>query len=63
MKTLVIHPYDNTTDFLMPIWYDKSDWKVIRSNSVSKSELRKQIKQSDRIICLGHGCEEGDKCK
>jgi hypothetical protein len=59
MKTLVIHPKDHTTDFLTPVWEENHEWTVVRSNSVSKSELRRQIKQHDRIVCMGHGCEEG----
>lgn len=59
MKTLVIHPTDKTTDFLIPVWLNKPDWTIIRSNKVTKSELRKQIKQHDRIVCMGHGCEQG----
>lgn len=57
MKTLVIHPEDHTTDFLSVIYADQ-DWTVIRSN-VYKSYLRKQIKEHDRIVMLGHGTEKG----
>jgi hypothetical protein len=59
MKTLVIHPSDKTTDFLIPVWKDQPDWAVIRSNRVTKSELRSQIKKHDRIVCMGHGCDAG----
>lgn len=59
MKTLVIHPSDISTDFLKPIWEKIPDATVIRSNSVGKGELRKKIKEHDRIICLGHGNEQG----
>lgn len=57
MKTLVIHPEDNSTDFLSIIYEDKN-WTVINKN-VSKSELKKQIKNHDRIVILGHGSEDG----
>lgn len=57
MKTLVIHPKDITTDFLSDIYSDK-DWTVININ-VSKSFLKKQIKEHDRIVMLGHGTGEG----
>lgn len=57
MKTLVIHPKDSTTDFLCDIYSDKK-WTIINKN-ISKSELRKQIKEHDRIIMLGHGSEYG----
>lgn len=61
MKTLVIHPEDHTTNFLCEIYEQKlsnSDWNLIR-DTVSKSELKRQIKAHDRIIMLGHGTEEG----
>ncbi len=57
MKTLVIHPKDITTDFLSDIYSDK-DWTVININ-VSKSFLKKQIKEHDRIVMLGHGTGDG----
>ena len=57
MKTLVIHPTDPTTDFLIPVYADK-DWTIIRKIK-SKSDLKEQIKNHDRIIMLGHGTEQG----
>ena len=57
MKTLVIHPQDSTTDMLSVI-YDNKDWTVITTN-VSKSHLKMQIKNHDRIVMLGHGTELG----
>jgi len=57
MKTLVIHPEDYTTRFLKLIYKDK-DWTVI-SERVSKSYLKKQIKEHDRIVMLGHGTPYG----
>jgi hypothetical protein len=57
MKTLVIHPEDNTTDFLKVIYQDR-DWTVITDN-ISKSKLKKSIREHDRIIMLGHGTECG----
>lgn len=57
MKTLVIHPKDNSTDFLSDIYSDK-DWTVITSIK-SKSEMRRIIKDHDRIVMLGHGSEDG----
>ena len=57
MKTLVIHPYDETTQFLSPIYLNK-DWTIINHNP-SKKELREGIKSHDRIIMLGHGCKAG----
>jgi hypothetical protein len=57
MKTLVIHPQDITTDFLGEI-YKEEDWSVINEN-ISKSYLKQQIQDHDRIIMLGHGSEYG----
>lgn len=57
MKTLVIHPADNTTDFLKSIYIGK-DWKVITYNP-SKKELTNAIKDHERIIMLGHGDQHG----
>lgn len=57
MKTLVIHPQDNTTKFLSVI-YENKDWTVIDYNP-SKSSLKKSIKEHDRIVMLGHGTQEG----
>lgn len=57
MKTLVIHPKDNTTDFLTEIYSDKN-WTVINANT-SKKILKEQIKTHDRIVMLGHGTQFG----
>ena len=57
MNTLVIHPYDPTTDFLSVIYKDKY-WTVIREN-VSKKVLIENIKAHKRIVMLGHGYEGG----
>lgn len=57
MKTLVIHPIDKTTEFLLEVYKEKG-YTVITEN-VSCSFFKKQIKTHDRIICLGHGTESG----
>lgn len=57
MKTLVIHPEDPTTDFLKPI-YEGRDWTIINDN-ISKSKLKKAMREHDRIVMLGHGTEYG----
>ena len=57
MKTLVIHPEDESTDFLKKI-YDGTDWTVINTH-IGKRNLREAIKSHDRIIMMGHGCEKG----
>jgi hypothetical protein len=55
MKTLVIHPKDDSTYFLSTI-YEGKDWTII--NDRGKSLLKKLIKTHDRIIMMGHGCEK-----
>jgi len=57
MKTLVIHPKDISTDFLCEIYKD-TDWTVLRSN-LPKKQLKKEILCHDRVIMLGHGCDDG----
>lgn len=57
MKTLVIHPKDDSTDFLSHIYKDK-DFTIFTENH-SNSELRKLLKNHDRIIMLGHGTQDG----
>lgn len=57
MKTLVIHPKDESTDFLIPI-YSNTDWTII-NYTVSKSNLTRAIKEHDKIIMMGHGSEMG----
>lgn len=58
MKTLVIHPKDKSTDFLSEI-YSGKDWTVITNPGISKSTLKEEIKNHDRIVMLGHGSEHG----
>ena len=57
MKTLVIHPKDPTTDFLIEIYRGK-DWTLINTKT-SEEFLREQIIMHDRIVMLGHGSESG----
>lgn len=58
MKTLVIHPYDETTKFLSIIYEGKKDWTVITENA-SKRLIFESLKSHDRIIMLGHGSKYG----
>jgi hypothetical protein len=63
MKTLVIHPNDRSTDFLIPIYMnlksfpDFNDVTIIRGGS--KDEVDEQIEQHDRILMMGHGSPQG----
>lgn len=54
MKTLVIHPADQTTAMLSEIYKD-SPYTIVTNNHISEEELISLIKSHDRIIMLGHG--------
>lgn len=58
MKTLVIHPEDETTNFLKDIYIDK-DFDVIQNKTYPKCRLNYKIKKYDRVILLGHGMPTG----
>jgi hypothetical protein len=64
MKTLVIHPEDKTTDFLIPIYMnlksfpDFDDVTIIRGG-VTKAEVNQLIAEHDRIMMMGHGAPSG----
>jgi hypothetical protein len=58
MSTLIIHPKDQSTDFLKPIYATIQD-KTVITGGVTKYELRELIKVHDRIIMLGHGTPIG----
>jgi hypothetical protein len=58
MKNLIIHPNDATTKFIIPS-YAVNDCTVISNYNLSRSALRKDIIDHDRIICIGHGLPTG----
>jgi hypothetical protein len=58
MKTLVIHPLDETTNMLSLIYKDKN-FNVITNPNISSDELKLAIKEHERIIMLGHGLPGG----
>lgn len=56
MKNLVIHPKDQTTDYLEYSYKRISDnSKIIRDVHLSKEEYMNQILNSERILLMGHG--------
>lgn len=59
MKTLVIHPKDSTTDFLIPIYNRLKQTDVMRDRSLSTEEVTNLVVQYDRVILLGHGSPQG----
>lgn len=59
MRTLIIHPEDNTTSFLSIIYNGMSDVDLITDNHTPNSVIKEAIKCHDRIVLLGHGTEYG----
>lgn len=57
MKTLLIHPKDKTTDFLIES-YEEQNYTILTTN-YSNSGFKVLIKEHDRIIMMGHGHEFG----
>ena len=61
MKTLIIHPFDSSTNFLKEIYnqFINDENYTILNHNVSKQLLKKYIKEHDRIIMMGHGTNLG----
>lgn len=57
-KTLVIHPHDETTHFLKPI-YENIPNKTVITGGLFVDEVNKLIYNHDQIIMLGHGSPSG----
>lgn len=61
MKTLVIHPFDISTQFLSAIYegkLDNDDWLIL-TEEYSRRSIKEEIKKHDRIIMMGHGDDRG----
>lgn len=58
MKTLIIHPKDNSTSFL-DIVYNPIPNKTVVTGNVTKEELKNLIKEHDRVMMMGHGSPGG----
>ncbi len=58
MKTLVLHPEDNSTEFLTEI-YSNLQGKTVIQGGICKSEVNGLIESHERIIMLGHGAPFG----
>lgn len=58
MKTLVIHPEDESTTFLRPIYQNIPGATIVTKN-ISAKTLREVIAANDQIIMLGHGSPSG----
>lgn len=58
MRTLVIHPHDQSTHFLKPIYEDIPN-KTVITGGLFVDEIHDLIYSHDRIIMLGHGSPNG----
>ena len=56
--TLVIHPQDETTNFLKPIYSNISNKKVV-TGGISYEALKREIDKVDEVIICGHGYHGG----
>lgn len=59
MKTLIIHPKDETTDFLKSVYSNINDYTLLTEKCDNEEEFITLIKTHDRIIMLGHGFPNG----
>jgi hypothetical protein len=58
MKTLIIHPEDETTSFLDIVYKDIPD-KTIITGRCTKGDVQQAIREHDRIMMMGHGSPAG----
>ena len=58
MKRLIIHPTDESTDFLAPIYNRLPDVTLV-TTGCSRLELMDMIDEHDQVIMLGHGTPGG----
>uniref|UniRef100_UPI003216D626 hypothetical protein n=1 Tax=uncultured Draconibacterium sp. TaxID=1573823 RepID=UPI003216D626 len=58
MSTLVIHPADQSTDFLKQIYATIKN-KTVITGGVTKYELHEIIITHERVLMFGHGCPNG----
>jgi len=58
MKTLIIHPEDDSTSFL-DIIYQPIENKTVVTGGVSKMEIMRLIESHDRVMMMGHGSPNG----
>jgi hypothetical protein len=58
MKTLIIHPKDDSTFFLDIVYKNIPD-KTVVTGGVSKYEVMKLIESHDRVMMMGHGSPGG----
>jgi len=58
-KTLIIHPQDDSTMFLNPIYHGVTNKFVLSERLNDRKEIKNKILQHDRIMIMGHGSPFG----
>ena len=58
MKTLIVHPEDDSTKFL-DIVYAPIENKTLVTGGISKTDLMMLIQEHDRVMMMGHGSPGG----
>jgi hypothetical protein len=58
MKTLIIHPADDSTTFLDIVYAPIKD-KTVITGGITKTEVMKLIQEHDRVMMMGHGSPGG----
>ena len=58
MNTLIVHPTDKTTDFLLPI-HDAVGTKTVVRGDMTKTSIADMAAKHDRFIGMGHGTPWG----
>ena len=58
MRTLIIHPHDESTHFLKPIYEDIPN-KTVITGGWDVIQMKTLIFMHDRIIMMGHGSPKG----
>ena len=58
MNTLIVHPTDRSTDFLLPI-HDAVETKTVIRGDINKSSIAAMAMRHDRLIAMGHGSPLG----
>ena len=58
MNTLIVHPTDSSTDFLLPI-HDAFETKTVVRGGLSKDNIAEMGAQHERFIAMGHGAPWG----
>lgn len=58
MKTLIIHPKDDSTSFLDIVYKDIEN-KTVITGGISKTDVIKEITSHERVMMMGHGSPGG----